>query len=125
MASRKADYSPEAWGRHKQREAERNRTHRERHREYVRRYVADRREWLDAYKREHGCTDCGTREGRLDFDHRPGETKRLNLGRPRASWATIHAEVAKCDVRCASCHTKRHHAASAPGMTAVPKLSSP
>lgn len=121
MASRKSDYSPEAWERHKQREAQRNRANPNAHRVHTDRYIRERREWLTAYKHERGCVDCGTREGRLDFDHRPGEVKRLNLGRPRASWQTIHAEIAKCDVRCAPCHTKRHHA----GISAVPKLSSP
>lgn len=108
MASRKADYSPEAWERHKARATQYHRDNPEAHKATTDRYIAERRAWLDAFKREHGCVDCGTHEGRLDFDHRPGEVKRLNLGRPRASWTTIWAEVAKCDVRCVSCHARRH-----------------
>jgi hypothetical protein len=80
----------------------------ERHLEQSREYVAERREVLDEYKRMIGCADCGTKKGRLDLDHRPGTDKRLNLGRPRASWQTIILELAKCDVRCVSCHTRRH-----------------
>jgi hypothetical protein len=73
--------------------------------------IDERREMLDAYKRTQGCADCGTSEGRLDFDHRPKTEKRFSIavGLTR-SWDVIWAEVAKCDVRCASCHTK-HHAA--------------
>jgi hypothetical protein len=67
--------------------------------------------WLDAYKRERGCIDCGTKEGRLDFDHRDKTTKlfRVSQWRDRHLW-TILPEIAKCDVRCAPCHTKRHWA---------------
>lgn len=83
------------------------------------RYVAERREWLDAYKQERGCADCGTHEGRLDFDHRPGEVKLFNLGRPKASWAKIKAELAKCDVRCARCHARRHNLAGNESLSTV------
>jgi len=66
---------------------------------------------LAAYKREQGCVDCGISEGRLDFDHRPGEEKRFSIATGASySWDVIWAEVAKCDVRCVSCHTKRHAA---------------
>lgn len=85
-------------------------------------YQAERRrkhrQMLDAYKREQGCTDCGTQEGRLDFDHREGEEKLFELAHSKnRSWQTIMAEAAKCDVRCVSCHTRRHALA---GDLAVP-----
>ncbi len=73
------------------------------------RYYVERREWLEQYKRERGCVDCGTREGELHFDHRPGEDRLFWLGRDTASsWSRLLAEMAKCDVRCASCHARRH-----------------
>jgi hypothetical protein len=68
-------------------------------------------EWLDGYRRSHGCVDCGTREGPLHFDHRDDETKLFTIADggtvPRAR---LEAEIAKCDIRCASCHGKRHAA---------------
>jgi hypothetical protein len=75
-----------------------------------RRWGEQRRKVLDAYKREQGCKDCGTRDGRLDFDHRPGTVKEFNLANPAKSWAKVWAEVSKCDVRCAGCHARRHNA---------------
>ena len=67
-----------------------------------------KRRFLTAVKETCGCIDCGTREGRLDFDHRPGTIRLFNLAHPRCSWARLLAELEKCDVRCASCHTRRH-----------------
>lgn len=56
-----------------------------------------------------GCVDCSVRDlVVLDFDHR-GE-KRANvsvLAHRGYSLATIAAEIAKCDVRCANCHRRR------------------
>lgn len=110
MTSRKSDYSPEAWERHKARERARRLTpaQRTRARERSRRHVESRRRFLAAVKTTAGCVDCGTRDGRLDFDHRPGTVREFMLGRPRASWARIIAELEKCDVRCVSCHARRH-----------------
>lgn len=69
-----------------------------------------KRQAIDAYKRELGCADCGTKEGRLDFDHRDKTTKRFKVGCSMgASWQTLLVEIAKCDVRCAPCHAKKHH----------------
>lgn len=114
MTSRKTDYSPEAWERHKARERERYAEKRldpgwsARHMAVSYGSVQRKRAILDALKRERGCVDCGATEGRLDFDHRPGTIKEFNLGRPRASLERVLAEVEKCDVRCASCHARRH-----------------
>jgi hypothetical protein len=70
-------------------------------------YKARIRAWLDDYRREAGCVDCGTREGRLDFDHRPGEIKVCNPSHA-SSLVLAQAEAAKCEVRCAPCHARRH-----------------
>jgi len=65
---------------------------------------------LNAIKRERGCIDCGTKDGRLDFDHIDPSTKSFNLACSHGwSWGRILGEVAKCEVRCASCHTRRHN----------------
>lgn len=114
MTSRKADYSPEAWERHKERERARTKAKMAdpawRARRYATIYadVQRKRAALDLIRRERGCIDCGTTEGRLDFDHRDGEVKEFNLAHPRASMERLLAEVAKCEVRCASCHARRH-----------------
>ncbi len=47
----------------------------------------------------------------LDFDHRPDETKVVNISgiASRMNWNIdkIHAEIAKCDLVCANCHRAR------------------
>jgi hypothetical protein len=63
--------------------------------------------FLRAVKETCGCIDCGRREGVLHFDHRPGTAKEFE---PSFAPTVCHAllEIAKCDVRCASCHGYRH-----------------
>ncbi len=58
------------------------------------------------------CADCGGRWHPMvmEFDHRPGTVKRINLGDCRArKWGrvAILAEIAKCDVVCPTCHRVR------------------
>ena len=62
-----------------------------------------------AYLIEHPCIDCGEADPIvLDFDHRGDKTANVaDLLRDRASWETIAAEIAKCDVRCANCHRRK------------------
>lgn len=63
-------------------------------------------------KLERGCTDCGYNEhpAALDFDHRPGVAKTMNisdmvgLGK---TWLEIMTEIDKCDIVCANCHRIR------------------
>lgn len=69
---------------------------------------AHRRAVLDTVKRLRGCVDCGTTEGVLHFDHRPDEVKCFGLKHVERSWDALIAEMAKCDVRCARCHGRRH-----------------
>lgn len=78
----------------------------------IERRIARRRWLLEGIKRRRGCIDCGTKEGKLDFDHRPGEIKLFEPSRGiGTSMAKLKAEIAKCDVRCSSCHNRRHAAA--------------
>jgi hypothetical protein len=62
---------------------------------------------LYAYLSSHPCVDCGQTDIRaLEFDHVRGD-KTLTIARLldyATSWATIEAEIAKCEVRCANCH---------------------
>jgi hypothetical protein len=62
---------------------------------------------LTDYLRSHPCVDCGQTDIRvLEFDHvrgkKSGDVSRM-MGEG-FSWATIEAEMAKCEVRCANCH---------------------
>jgi hypothetical protein len=72
-------------------------------------WYAERRARVNAVKLASGCVDCGYRDHpeALDFDHRPGTTKRSTIGQgvsPTWRWDVIEAEMAKCDIRCANCH---------------------
>lgn len=75
-----------------------------------RRDTQRRTDYLAAIKVRRGCADCGYRAHpvALDFDHRPGETKRMGVSQARKwSWTAIKTEVEKCDVVCANCHRIR------------------
>lgn len=55
------------------------------------------------------CVDCGeTRVPCLQLDHKAPDTKRkavANMVGRGYGLTTIKAEVAKCEVRCANCHS--------------------
>lgn len=69
--------------------------------------LASKRRFLTALKEMCGCKDCGSKE-RLTFDHKPEEIKLFDLGRPHLSWKQVIEETWKCDIRCISCHSRRH-----------------
>jgi hypothetical protein len=65
--------------------------------------------WLNKYKLEHGCVDCGYREhpAALDIDHMAGKTANVStLKSVRAILAEI--ERHQCVVRCANCIASNH-----------------
>ena len=66
---------------------------------------------IAAYLADHPCVDCGERDIRcLEFDHRDRSTKKKAVAlllRDGASWDVIRAEIEKCDVRCANCHSRK------------------
>jgi|SRR5271157_1599006 len=71
------------------------------------------RKWVDNYKIEHGCVDCGynTNAAALDLDHRDPTQKRNTVSmlvRNMNSLDGVKTEVAKCEVRCANCHRIKH-----------------
>lgn len=94
---RSKDYYRRNTERHK-REAKRiNRESRARNRQFIYDYLI-----------EHPCVDCGkTNPLVLQFDHVRGEKKAdvSTLARNACSVRRIEAEIEKCDVRCADCHT--------------------
>ena len=65
------------------------------------------REYMQAYKLEHGCAICGYNEHAcaLHFDHIDPSEKEFDISRGRdVSWKRFLAEIAKCRVLCANCH---------------------
>ncbi len=68
----------------------------------------ERTRYLLEYFSANPCADCGETDPIvLEFDHR-GE-KLFNIGEALSyrNWASILAEIAKCDVVCANCHRRR------------------
>ncbi len=62
-----------------------------------------------AFLLEHPCIDCGEDDPLvLQFDHVRGVKVKDVLSLVHlAKWAVIEAEMRKCVVRCANCHTRR------------------
>lgn len=74
----------------------------------VRRARAARRQFLWDWRAAHPCIECGVSDPRcLQFAHRPGTTKHFNICDTRTipSMDRLLAEIAKCDVKCANCHS--------------------
>jgi hypothetical protein len=84
-----------------------DRRNRQRNQQMLKRYI-------QGYLASHPCVDCGASDPLvLVFDHVRGK-KRFNISwAPNRAYslATLDAEIAKCDVRCANCHRRRHAAA--------------
>ena len=60
------------------------------------------------------CVDCGERRVLcLEFDHKNSQKKLFNLGKAPMikglSLKELVREIAKCEVRCANCHTIKTH----------------
>lgn len=69
----------------------------------------ERRRLIAEYLSTHPCVDCGLADiVVLQFDHRDPSEKTSTINHMRMMTATsILAEIQKCDVRCANCHTRR------------------
>lgn len=67
------------------------------------------KDFVFRYLLEHPCIDCGETDPIvLEFDHRDPTKKSFNIGSCGAmSEASISAEIAKCDVRCANDHRRK------------------
>lgn len=76
--------------------------------ENQRKYRQEKRQALLAYLLEHPCVDCGEADPVvLQFDHQGDKTANVSHLLKSHSWAKILEEIAKCQVVCANCHTRR------------------
>lgn len=73
------------------------------------RYHRENTDWLMTYLLDHPCKDCGEADPIvLEFDHRDPRTKECNVSSMlTGSLAHLQSEIAKCDVVCANCHSRR------------------
>lgn len=65
---------------------------------------------INQIKVERGCVDCGYRgnPAALHFDHRDPMDKQFKIANNmERSLQSLLAEIAKCEVRCANCHSIR------------------
>ena len=68
-----------------------------------------REEHIREYLLTHPCVDCGATDPViLEFDHRVPTHKDCSVHQC-GNFAQREREIAKCDVRCCNCHTRRHY----------------
>ena len=70
----------------------------------------EKREYVNNYKLERGCSVCGYNKcaAALDLDHVDRRQKKFALSAAqRKSWEAINEELAKCVVLCANCHREK------------------
>jgi 5-methylcytosine-specific restriction endonuclease McrA len=79
--------------------------------------------WLLDYFAAHPCCDCGETDPIvLEFDHLRDKVFDVAQALPYRNWASILAEIEKCEVVCANCHrrrTARRHGTVRATMTAM------
>ena len=93
-------YSPKAWERERKRHADRHKR--------IRAWITAR---LDRFKVFKGCSHCGYKDNpaALQVHHVDPSKKLQNVSMIRRSrysqWKVIKAEIRKCIVLCANCHS--------------------
>lgn len=74
--------------------------------------VVERTRSFILWLKELPCADCGraTESAKLDFHHRPGETKIAEVAwlSQRGLALELLEEIPKCDLICKGCHRRRH-----------------
>jgi hypothetical protein len=83
--------------------------HQEERKEYFDRRYARFAANLQLLKRTQGCAVCGRKDGKLDYHHRIGTTKKHTIGSMHnCSLEEFINEIGKCIVLCGSCHARHH-----------------
>lgn len=96
-----------------ERQADYRATHREEIKERVEKSgnLTRRRIYIQTFKLWKGCADCGYRDNpdALHFDHLPGFEKSFGISNQyhTRKWSIVLAEIEKCEVVCANCHSIR------------------
>jgi hypothetical protein len=71
------------------------------------------RTWIDEYKTEKKCCECGINDYRvLEFHHKNGSEKEFSIGEISTKGyglKKIERELQKCLVICANCHRILHY----------------
>ena len=74
----------------------------------MKRYRAERRDWLDSLKANIPCVRCGTVYPPyvMEWHHRDRSAKlfKLSRGQHITNKQKILNEIAKCDLYCSNCH---------------------
>ncbi len=94
---------------------------RERYRSRRRELNRKGKQFIRDYLADHPCVDCGEKDPEvLQFDHVSGDKgdyRVVSVG--LFSIGRIRREIAKCEVRCANCHVRRHRREQAQKMIEV------
>lgn len=89
---------------------ENNEKRRQNVREAEKRAIARNKKIVEEYKEKHPCVDCNISDIEvLSFDHIIGQ-KRFNIAdgvQRGVGEETLLNEIAKCEIVCMNCHTKR------------------
>lgn len=69
------------------------------------------KQYVNSYKAERGCCNCGERDPVvLEFHHRDPKEKKFEVCQHgERGLSAIQTEIAKCDLLCANCHRREHH----------------
>lgn len=104
-ANRKPNYGGSQYKVYGKSHYERNKTYYfERKRERIKMLT----DFVNDYKRQHPCVDCGNPDFRvLTFDHTSLDKEKAVSTAIQCGWSKerILSEIRKCEVRCSNCHT--------------------
>ncbi|MGH2731035.1 MAG: hypothetical protein ACRDJI_10575 [Actinomycetota bacterium] len=65
-------------------------------------------EFVVDHLKKHPCVDCGEADVIvLQFDHLEDKEFEISKGIRDRNWASVLAEIEKCEVVCANCHRRR------------------
>ncbi len=71
-----------------------------------------KRNWwyIKNYISTHPCIDCGEKDPRvLEFDHRDNKILTISQAMWKMNFEELKEEIAKCDIRCANDHKRKHY----------------